>query len=235
MKEQKKETTKKRSLIAALSLAVMVAVAVVAIARGGTESLSQKQPQTQNEVFPTSPAQVDKTDIADERIIEKEETTQKVDRKEEIESQDSTENQAQKVKTQIVNKSFSLPSDSEIITPYSPNVPIYSKTMCDWRAHLGVDFAGEKGEDIYSLGYGEVSKVYIDSKLGYVVEIDYGDFTARYCGLDQNGAVSVEEAVSPGGIIGKIATVPIEAAEQPHLHFEVIKDGKNVDPVSAVK
>lgn len=234
MREQKKETTKKSSLITALTLAVMVVVAVVGMTRGNGEKLSQKE-QTENYTFKTSPAEVQKKDVPDERTTEKEKTQETTQNKNVSQTESIEDSQTQNVKTQIVNKSFSLPSENEIITPYSPDVPVYSKTMCDWRTHSGVDFAGERGENVYSLGYGKVSKVYIDSKKGYVVEIDYGDFTARYCGLDQNGAVSIDEAVSPGGIIGKIGEMPIESAEQPHLHFEVLKDGKNVDPISITK
>ena len=69
---------------------------------------------------------------------------------------------------------------------------------------------------------------------GYIVEIDHGDFTARYVGLDQGTAVGIGDNVQIGQKIGTLAEIPVEKEDGTHLHFEVIKDGKATDPFEAL-
>ncbi len=134
--------------------------------------------------------------------------------------------------TQATEKevSFLAPADGEIITEYSPDVPLYSKTMSDWRTHHGIDIALKENAEIISIADGKVSKAYYDTSFGYVAEIDHGDFTARYCGLDQESAVKINQLLSKGDAVGNIGTVPCEQDDGAHLHFEIVKNGINIEP-----
>ena len=52
-----------------------------------------------------------------------------------------------------------------------------------------------------------------------------------YANLASGDMVTPNQKVKKGETIGSIGnTAIIESAEPPHLHFEVIKDGKPVDP-----
>ncbi|MCM1365160.1 MAG: M23 family metallopeptidase [Faecalibacterium sp.] len=192
----------------------------------------------------TLPAEVNKTDIPDERDNEADESEETEEYSEE-EPEETTQTQTTSAVTQpvtdtpttqqaqIVNREFILPSGGDIIKEYSAE-PVYSETMNDWRIHSGIDFAAEEGDEVYAVGNGKVTRVISDTKWGYVIEIDFGSFTARYCGIDQNTAVGIDKVVKAGDTIGKIAAIPIESQDELHLHFEVIKDGKIVDPIAAL-
>ena len=52
------------------------------------------------------------------------------------------------VKTTTVPLSFSYPVDGTVVQKFSIDNLIYSKTMKDWRAHAGVDFAAELGTEV---------------------------------------------------------------------------------------
>lgn len=131
-------------------------------------------------------------------------------------------------------QSFIRPHDGEEIKPYSPEVPLYCETMNDWRTHNGIDIAVKEGDEVLSVGKGTVSRVAVDSNYGYTVEVDYGSFTARYCGMKQGECVSIGQSVEKGDSIGVVEAVPCEAKSAPHFHFEIIVDGEQVDPAKVL-
>lgn len=128
------------------------------------------------------------------------------------------------------NDSFILPLSGDVDRKFSQS-PVYDETMEDWRIHGGVDFLGNPGDNVLSIGNGKVSKVIFDPTFGYTIEVNYGDFVARYCGIEQGSAVGIDDTVTKGGIIGKLADIPCESKQESHLHFEVVKDGRLTDPM----
>ncbi len=134
----------------------------------------------------------------------------------------------------IENSAYRLPMESDIEKDYSPETPVLSKTMGDYRTHAGIDFEGSEGAAVYSVGNGKVSRVLADTMWGYIIEIDHGDFTARYVGLSQDGSVGIGQNVTLGQKIGVLSSIPAENEDGFHLHFEVIKDGKTVEPFGAL-
>ncbi len=106
--------------------------------------------------------------------------------------------------------------------------------MGDWRIHAAIDFLGEKGSDVVSVGDGRVTKVIADPSRGYCIEVDHGEFTARYCGIEQGTAVGIDDEVKKGDLIGKLGDIPCESAQESHLHFETITDGVSIDPIKAL-
>lgn len=132
-------------------------------------------------------------------------------------------------------QSFMLPCDGEVIRKYSADIPVYCETMEDWRTHSGIDFAVEEGGEVLSVGKGKVSKVLVDSSYGYTVEVDYGEFTARYCGLEQGTTVGINQLLNKGDSIGHVGEVPCEKKAARHLHFEIIRNGDYADPTDVLK
>lgn len=221
-------------LYVAAAIALCAVIASSAVTRYTERKLGQLLPDTQSsfevETDYTSPAEVNKTDVPDERTTEETEPP-------ETEKQTTTERKTTKPTTAAqteytpVNASFCLPCDGEIIKSFSGDTPLYSKTMADWRTHEGIDIKAEEGAKIHSVGNGKVTKVISDPMWGYVIEIDYGSFTGRYCSLKQGTGVSIDDIVNIGDEIGELGSVPVESADEPHLHFEAVKDGKTIDPM----
>ena len=123
---------------------------------------------------------------------------------------------------------------TKVCKDYSPTVPVFSKTMGDWRVHSGIDFKAKEGETVYAVGAGVVTKVTSDSRWGYVIEVDHGDFTARYCALEQGSAVSIGTSVRQGDVLGTVAVPPLEGADGCHLHFECRRSGMLIDPMEVL-
>lgn len=132
--------------------------------------------------------------------------------------------------TPQTEKDFVLPVDGKIFAPFSDNELVYNKTMDDWRTHNGIDIAASKGSAVKSACDGTVTDIYQDGMLGCVVEIKGKNCTVRYCGLDEKTAVQKGASVRQNQPIGTVGEIPLEMAEQSHIHLEFIKDGQYKNP-----
>lgn len=130
---------------------------------------------------------------------------------------------------------LSFPCGNTVLKEYSQSA-VYSETMDDWRAHLGIDYAGEKGDSVNAVWDGRVTSVYKDKLLGYSVEIAHSDsITAIYRNLEKKILVKKGDTVKKGqkiATIGKSAAT--ESKEPSHLHFEIKLDGTLINPISYV-
>ena len=105
--------------------------------------------------------------------------------------------------------------------------PIY-KTR---KFHWGMDFSAPRGTPVYATGNGKVEKVK-RSKRGYgnQVRIDHGyGYETFYAHLNKY-TVKRNQKVKRGDIIGYVGNSGTSTA--PHLHYEVVKDNKRVNPVN---
>ena len=109
---------------------------------------------------------------------------------------------------------------------------IYSITMDYWHTHSGVDIEGVLGTAVKASADGVVAKAEKDPNLGYVIVLDHGNgWQSTYANLASVENVYVGQLVVSGEVIGTIGeSSPIEFAEAAHLHFELSRDGKSVDP-----
>lgn len=123
----------------------------------------------------------------------------------------------------------------QIDRAYSSGAPMYNETMKDWRVHAGCDITADSGEQILACANGIVKETYTDSLLGNVIVIEHGDYVFYYCGVGEDFTVQPEDVVSMGQAIGTVTAVPVEAAQQPHLHLEVRRDGAYLDPRSVLE
>ena len=98
--------------------------------------------------------------------------------------------------------------------------------------HRGMDYAGKEGTDILAVAAGVV--VWSGEHFGYgnMVEINHGNgFVTRYAHNKVNN-VKIGEIVEKGQVIAQMGSTG--RATGTHLHFEVIKNGRHVDPRSYV-
>jgi murein DD-endopeptidase MepM/ murein hydrolase activator NlpD len=98
------------------------------------------------------------------------------------------------------------------------------------RMHTGCDFAAPRGTLVNATGDGKVITVKRSfGGYGNEIEIDHGyGFITKYAHLD-DFKVKVGQKVKRGECIGFVGNTGRSTA--PHLHYEIIKDGKKIDPV----
>jgi len=99
--------------------------------------------------------------------------------------------------------------------------------------HMAVDFSGKYNAEIYAAADGIVTWAGGRSTYGKMVEIDHGNgFVTRYAHA-KSIDVKVGQRVSSGdkiAIMGKTGRATSE-----HLHFEVLQNGRKVNPLPFIK
>ena len=129
------------------------------------------------------------------------------------------------------------PLNGEVLTAFSMDELVYNPTLADWRTHDGLDISAKPGTTVLAASPGTVSAVGDDPLMGTFVTIDHDDgYQTTYANLQETPTVAVGDTVSAGHIIGAVGTTAAaEAAQSPHLHFSVTKDGNSVDPSEFLK
>ena len=97
------------------------------------------------------------------------------------------------------------------------------------RPHLGVDLAAPRGTRVSAPAAGVV--IHVGHRLGFglVVELDHGaGVVTRYAHL-RSAAVQEGETVRRGEAIAAVGTSGVTTG--PHLHYEVMVHGRQVDPL----
>ncbi len=101
------------------------------------------------------------------------------------------------------------------------------------KMHQGVDFDGATGDAIVAAASGTVVVADARGAYGKVVRIDHGGgWQTAYAHLAQIDVVS-GSCVAEGQRIGGRGSTGLSVG--PHLHFEVIHDGKAVDPAPLIR
>lgn len=95
-------------------------------------------------------------------------------------------------------------------------------------AHHGLDFGGRLGSPIKSVAAGVVTQARNAGNYGWLVEVDHGNgYTTRYA-HNKKLLVEVGDVVKRGDIIAQLGNTGRSTGA--HLHFEVRKDGRPVNP-----
>ena len=219
-----KKTSGRPYIIATVISAAVCAFAFAFFMRGD----EVPPPVTKTEVIEVTPEEIAQVsepveiEVKKEPEVQKEETAEVVQPKQE---------EAAEVAKQTAEPSFMMPVQGEIINEFSGTKPVKSKTMGDWRVHSGIDIKGKSGIDVKCPADGKVTEARDDSLTGKTVTVDHGKgYVTTVYNL---GKISVKKGqqVKAGDVLGTVGiSAPVEAAEDAHVHFEMKKDGKYVNP-----
>ena len=98
--------------------------------------------------------------------------------------------------------------------------------------HAGMDFSGAQGTDIYTVASGVVSFAGIKNGYGNVIEVNHGNgYVTRYAHA-QSLVAKVGDMVAKDQLIAYMGSTGRSTGT--HLHYEVIENGKQIDPATYV-
>lgn len=131
---------------------------------------------------------------------------------------------------------YIMPVDGEIIKECAVEKLVYSETLGMWKTHPGIDIKAEIESNVVSASSGIVQEVEKDSFYGNVVKvIEDSGYIFVYANLDDEIKLSKGDKVNKGDVIGQIGVSATgELLDTAHLHFEIIKEEKQINPLDLI-
>ena len=141
-----------------------------------------------------------------------------------------TDNIEQSTTNQELN--FAKPVEGEIVKEFAKDNLLYSATLQEWTVHTGVDISAEKTTVVKAAEAGTVKSIKNDPRYGLTIVVEHANgFETVYSNLLSSEFVVEGEKVEKGQSLGTVGnTAAFEIADEPHLHFEILKDSIQVDP-----
>ena len=133
----------------------------------------------------------------------------------------------------VSGTTYVLPMNGATISKdYSSTELQYNDTLKQWEIHKAIDFLAGEDKSVYAVAAGTISNIFTNYLEGTVVEITHKDgVVSIYKSLAKEVAVSVGTKVGAGDKIGQVdESMAQEINTGAHLHFEMQKNGKKVDP-----
>lgn len=143
------------------------------------------------------------------------------------------EQSIQVVKEEVKKElSFAYPVEGEILREYAMDELIFSETLDEWTVHQGLDIKADRTTVVKAAETGTVVAIKNDPRYGLTVIIEHEDgFKTVYSNLLTTEFIAEDESVEKGQSIGTVGNSAVfEIADEPHLHFEMIKNGEYVNP-----
>ncbi len=134
----------------------------------------------------------------------------------------------------VTTASMLLPvTGGNVLKGYASDSLVYSQTLDHWCTHTALDIAAPSGTLVLSAQDGVISKVSEDALMGLTVTITHDSGLETVYSSLESVTENVKEgsSVLKGQAIGTVGnSASSESSDGAHLHFEVKKDGKNVNP-----
>lgn len=132
-------------------------------------------------------------------------------------------------------KSMNAPLSGELTREFTMDDLIYYETIGEWRVHKGIDIKPKDTLLIESALAGKVEAVNNSEITATEIIIDHGNNVKTLYSNLVSANVQAGDTVKKGQVIGNLGkTVSIESADGAHLHFELIVDGKQVNPLDYI-
>ncbi len=203
---------------------------------GDTDEYNEETESASTEIGKT--VEESKEEIEQENVVQNQ-TVQNISNNESIENssistnttQNSTSEEQQETQ-EVKELSFERPVEGEIVREFAQENLVYSETLEEWVTHTGIDIKAEKTTVVKAAEAGVVKSIKNDPRYGLTIVIEHDDtYQTVYSNLLTSEFVVEGETVEKGQSIGTIGNSAVfEIADEPHLHFEILKDAIAIDP-----
>ena len=179
-----------------------------------------------------------KEEVKPENVVTNE-MTQNISSNESVESSSVSTNTTQNTTSEDEQEpketkelSFQRPVEGEIVREFAQENLVYSETLEEWVTHNGIDIKADKTTVVKAAEAGVVKSIKNDPRYGLTIVIEHDDtYQTVYSNLLTSEFVVEGESVEKGQSIGTVGNSAVfEIADEPHLHFEILKDSIAIDP-----
>lgn len=112
-----------------------------------------------------------------------------------------------------------------VSSPFGRRISPFSRQP---EFHAGVDIVAPVGTPVLALASGIVTTARMFRNYGNMIELDHGNNCSTRYAHNQKNLVFEGEAVKQGSVIALVGNSGRSTG--PHLHFELLKDRRQVDP-----
>lgn len=121
--------------------------------------------------------------------------------------------------------------NASVVRDFSEAEVSWNKTFSWFDFHTGVDISSDSSK-VFAVADGKVLSVTEDTFEGTKIVIEHADgLQSVYGSLDKDVLVKAGDTITKGTQIGVASTTAgNESGSGAHLHFEMLKNGKKVDP-----
>ncbi|KAB3526668.1 M23 family metallopeptidase [Alkaliphilus serpentinus] len=150
----------------------------------------------------------------------------------EVEEEDEMKEEDMATSAQPTVYNMMMPVVGNLGLPFAEDRLVFHKTLEQWSTNKGIDIHGEEGAAVRAALEGEVIEIVNDTIMGITITIMHDeDLLTRYSNLSTDAMVKVGDYVKKGQVISGVGkTSSIKAVEGSLLHFQVIYDGRHVNP-----
>lgn len=124
---------------------------------------------------------------------------------------------------------FGFPCIGKVIAPYSP-ILSYNDALDDYRAHNGIDISADEGCSVCAAADGTVENIFANALGEGISVIHQNGYITKYMCLGSVEAWKIGDEVKAGDVLGTVGKSKGENVKEPHLHFEMYKNGEAVNP-----
>jgi murein DD-endopeptidase MepM/ murein hydrolase activator NlpD len=127
---------------------------------------------------------------------------------------------------------FDLPFEKATISKeYTDTKLLYDATTKMWCTHQGIDFACAQNQEVKAVYDGKITKIESSMMNGTVVYLKVSDdLIVVYKGLASEHNLKEGQEIKKGEVLGKVTSFLAEKADGIHLHLELLKANKLIDP-----
>ncbi len=128
-------------------------------------------------------------------------------------------------------EAFVKPVSGEPLIEYSMDHSVYFATLDQYKYNPAIIFSATQGEAVCACAAGRVMNVHQDPELGQTLVLDLGDGYQAIYGQLENVEVPIGSTVSAGRKLASVASpTKYYSVEGHNLYFQLLKDGKSIDP-----
>ena len=133
---------------------------------------------------------------------------------------------------EVKDPEFKMPVSGEIMKEFADNKLVYSSTLDVWTTHNGIDIAADKTTVVKASADGTVKSIKNDPRYGITIIVEHvNGYKTVYSNLLSTEFVVEGEKVKQGQSIGTVGnSATFEVSDEPHLHFEILKNNEQLNP-----
>ena len=183
----------------------------------------------------------EENEVETETSIAPNNTSNTENSKTDTESEETSSNivsneEEQKEEKENKEPEFCAPVKGEIIREFASESLVYSNTLQEWITHNGIDIKADKTSVVTAAANGTVYAIKNDPRYGLTVIVNHdGGYQTVYSNLLTAEFVVEGEEVEAGQTIGTVGnSASFEISDDYHLHFEILKNNKYIDPTTCI-